>query len=59
MDYTSEDKTKLAGIATGAQVNVIDAVSEEFEISDEGKVLSVKGIASSKITGLEDRKSVV
>lgn len=51
-DYTSEDKTKLAGIATGAQVNVIDAVSEEFEISAEGKVLSVKGIDSSKITGL-------
>ena len=52
-DYTSEDKTKLAGIAAGAQVNVIDAVSEEFEISDEGKVLGVKGIASSKITGLD------
>ena len=52
-DYTSEDKTKLAGIAAGAQVNVIDAVSEEFEISAEGKVLSVKGIASSKITGLD------
>ena len=52
-DYTSEDKTKLAGIATGAQVNVIDAVSEEFEISAEGKVLGVKGIASSKITGLD------
>ena len=52
-DYTSEDKTKLAGIATGAQVNVIDAVSEEFEISAEGKVLSVKGIDSSKITGLD------
>ena len=52
-DYTSEDKAKLAGIAAGAQVNVIDAVSEEFEISAEGKVLSVKGIDSSKITGLD------
>lgn len=52
-DYTSEDKTKLAGIATGAQVNVIDGVSDEFEISAEGKVLGVKGIASSKITGLD------
>ena len=52
-DYTTEDKTKLAGIAAGAQVNVIDAVSEEFEVSAEGKVLSVKGIASSKITGLD------
>ena len=52
-DYTSEDKTKLAGIAAGAQVNVIDAVSDEFEINAEGKVLGVKGIASSKITGLD------
>ena len=52
-DYTSEEKTKLAGIAAGAQVNVIDGVSDEFEINAEGKVLSVKGIASSKITGLD------
>ena len=52
-DYTSEEKTKLAGIAAGAQVNVIDGVSDEFEITAEGKVLSVKGIASSKITGLD------
>lgn len=52
-DYTSEEKTKLAGIAAGAQVNVIDGVSDEFEITAEGKVLGVKGIASSKITGLD------
>lgn len=52
-DYTTEDKTKLAGIAAGAQVNVIDGVSDEFEINAEGKVLGVKGIASSKITGLD------
>lgn len=52
-DYTSEEKTKLEGIAAGAQVNVVDGVSDEFEISAEGKVLGVKGIASSKITGLD------
>ena len=52
-DYTSEEKTKLAGVAAGAQVNVIDGVSDEFEINAEGKVLGVKGIASSKITGLD------
>lgn len=52
-DYTSEDKTKLAGIATGAQVNVIDGVSDEFEINAEGKVLGVKSIATSKIAGLD------
>lgn len=40
---------------TGAeQVNVIDGVSGEFEISDDGKVLSVKEIAQDKITGLTD-----
>lgn len=52
-DYTSDEKNKLAGIAAGAQVNVIDGVSDEFEINAEGKVLGVKGIASSKITGLD------
>lgn len=52
-DYTSEEKTKLAGIATGAQVNVIDGVSDEFEINAEGKVLGVKTIAQNKITGLD------
>lgn len=52
-DFTSDEKTKLAGIAAGAQVNVIDGVSDEFEINAEGKVLGVKGIAASKITGLD------
>ena len=51
---TTEEGTKLEGIATGANVNVIDGVSEEFAISDDGKVLSVKAVDSSKVTGLAD-----
>lgn len=43
---------KLNGIAEGAQVNVIDTVSDEFTVT--GKNLAVKEIAQSKITGLED-----
>ena len=51
---TTEEGTKLEGIAAGANVNVIDGVSEEFAISDDGKVLSVKAVDSSKVTGLAD-----
>lgn len=53
-DYTTAEKTKLEGIQEGAQVNTIDGVSGEFEISADGKVLSVKEVASSKISGLAD-----
>lgn len=51
-DYTTDEKNKLEGIQEGAQVNTVDGVSDEFEISADGKVLSVKEIDSSKITGL-------
>lgn len=43
---------KLKNLSGNEQVNVIDGVSEEFVISADGKVLSVKEIAQSKITGL-------
>ena len=49
---TNAEGTKLDGIADGAQVNVIDSVSDEFEVSAEKK-LSVNAIASDKITGLQ------
>ena len=45
-------QTKLNTVESNAQVNVIDAVSDEFEISADTKTLVVKGIAQSKITGL-------
>lgn len=48
----AENSNKLSGIEDGAQVNVIDSVSDEFEVSAD-KQLSVKAIASDKITGLQ------
>ena len=45
-------QTKLNTVESNAQVNVIDAVSDEFEISEDTKTLVVKGIAQSKVTGL-------
>lgn len=50
---TEEEGTKLAGIADGAQVNVIDGVSKEFTFA-EGKILGIAEVDSSKITGLDD-----
>lgn len=52
-DLTDELLAKINGVSAGAQVNVIDSVSDEFEVSAEKK-LSVKAIASDKITGLQD-----
>ena len=52
-DFTDEFKTKLEGIAAGAQVNYISGVDEnEFTVTD-GE-LAVKQIAASKITGLNE-----
>lgn len=46
--------TKLEGVAAGAQVNVIDGVSDEFTIAADGKILNVKTIAQEKVVGLID-----
>ena len=43
---------KLNSIAEGAQVNVIDTVSDEFTIT--GKNLAINAISQDKITGLSD-----
>ena len=51
-DFTDALLNKLNAVADGAQVNVIDSVSDEFEVSAD-KQLSVKAIASDKITGLQ------
>ena len=53
-DFTNTLLEKLNIISDGAQVNAIDGVSDEFEISAIGKVLSVKTIAQGKVTGLTD-----
>lgn len=44
-DYTTEDKTKLSGIAVGAEVNVIGSVDGDFSVSNKQLSLSntVKG----------------
>ena len=52
-DFTTPLLEKLNALPTGAQVNAIDTVSDEFTIS-ETKELSVAAIAQSKITGLPD-----
>lgn len=53
-DYTTDEKEKLAGIADGANVNIIDGVSEEFSVSSDGKVLSILAVSSDKVTGLSE-----
>lgn len=53
---TEAEGAKLAGIAEGAQVNIIDAVDGTyFEISTDGKKqLTLKDISASKVTDLSD-----
>lgn len=49
---TSAEAEKLAGIATGAEVNVVKSVDEtEFTLDDNGK-LNIAKIAQSKVDGL-------
>ena len=47
-------ETKLATIAEGAQVNVIDSVDQTQFAIDENKNLTLLDIAMSKVTGLAD-----
>lgn len=51
---TSTEGEKLAGIATGAEVNIVKSVDEtEFTLDENGK-LNIKALGQSKITGLAD-----
>lgn len=54
---TNAEGTKLEGIDEGAQVNIIDAVSEQFEIAD-GKTLKLKveaiTVATDAVEGLPE-----
>lgn len=54
---TNDEGTKLEGIEAGAQVNIIDAVSEQFEIID-GKTLKLKvdtiTVATDAVEGLPE-----
>lgn len=51
---TNAEGNKLAALEEGAQVNVIDGVSSEFVISEDGKILSVNSISQNKVTGLAE-----
>ena len=49
---TSAEGEKLAGIATGAEVNVVKSVDDtEFTLDENGK-LNIKALGQDKITGL-------
>lgn len=51
---TSAEGEKLAGIATGAEVNVVKSVDDtEFTLDENGK-LNIKALSQDKITGLTD-----
>lgn len=52
-DFTDTLLEKLNAIPAGAQVNAIDTVSDEFNISDT-KELSLVSVAQDKVTGLPD-----
>lgn len=51
---TETEGNKLAGIEEGAQVNIIESISTDFTILEEGKQLTLNPIAIDKITGLQD-----
>lgn len=51
---TSAEGEKLAGIATGAEVNVVKSVDETEFTLDENDKLNIKALGQDKITGLAD-----
>ena len=53
-NFTDTLLEKLDGVATGAQVNAIDGVSDEFTIVADGKILNIKSIEQDKIVGLAE-----
>lgn len=51
-DYTSSEKSKLAGVAAGAQVNVIESVKVEGgNVSLAGKVANITGLQKKLVAG--------
>ena len=53
--YSDEEKSKLAGIAEGAEVNYVKSVGDNLSVDDAGKLsvdLSAKLDASAKVNGL-------
>lgn len=56
-NLTNELVDKINNISAGAQVNIIDAVSDEFVVAEDGKVLNINAVAMDKVTGLTDALS--
>ena len=52
-DFTTELKNKLVALPADAEVNYVKSVSDEFSVSQEGK-LAVEAIEQSKVTGLPE-----
>lgn len=50
-DYDNAAVSKLAGIENGAQVNIINTVSDDFDLNDTH--LSLKSLSINKITNLQ------
>lgn len=54
-DFTDELAEKLAGIAAGAEVNIVKSVEQESGLAlSETGVLSLSNVAQEKITGLAE-----
>lgn len=52
-DFTTELKNKLVALPADAEANYVKSVSDEFSVSQEGK-LAVEAIEQSKVTGLPE-----
>ena len=52
-DFTTALKEKLAALPSNAEANFVKSVSDEFAVSQEGK-LALESVAQSKVTGLPD-----
>lgn len=52
-DFTTALKEKLVALPDDAEANFVKSVSDEFAVSQEGK-LTLEAIAQSKVTGLPD-----
>lgn len=52
-DFTTALKEKLVALSDDAEANYVKSVSDEFTVSEEGK-LALEAVAQSKVTGLPD-----
>lgn len=52
-DFTTALKEKLVALPDDAEANYVKSVSDEFTVSEEGR-LALEAVAQSKVTGLPD-----